>query len=165
MMCPSDDTEGRFFSDVGLTNGKRFAKGNYAAYACPEHLPYADWLPAGLSGVHRHTRSEVSDGMTKTLLLTEVRTRANEQDERGVWALPWDGATLLAFDEHPSPYFENWVMARPISQTYLLDNLPYHAYSSYGEPQLPNTLGTTICCTSLRIKLAHNLTVCHVNNS
>lgn len=141
LMCPSDETDGRFFSDANLTNGKRFAKGNYAAYVCPEHLTYADWLPAGLSGVHRHTRSEVSDGATKTLLLAEVRTRANEQDERGVWALPWDGATILAFDEHPSPAFENWVMARPIDKTYLMDNLPYHAYSSYGEPQLPNTMG------------------------
>ena len=83
MLCPSDDAQGRFFADSALTTGKRFAKGNYAAYVSPYHLTYADWWPGGLSGVHRYSMKDITDGTSKTLLLSEVRTRANEQDQRG----------------------------------------------------------------------------------
>jgi prepilin-type processing-associated H-X9-DG protein len=38
--------------------------------------------------------------MTKTLAVTEVRTRSNETDQRGAWALPWSGASLVSSDIH-----------------------------------------------------------------
>src|SRR5262249_50598736 len=36
-LCPSDNARGRFYSDSKATHGKRFAKGNYAAYRSPMH--------------------------------------------------------------------------------------------------------------------------------
>src|SRR5262245_49722680 len=80
MICPSDETEGRYFSDTALTNDKRFAKGNYAAFVSPYHTSYTDWWPAGLSGAHRYTVKDVVDGTSNTLLLAEVRTRSHQQD-------------------------------------------------------------------------------------
>jgi prepilin-type N-terminal cleavage/methylation domain-containing protein/prepilin-type processing-associated H-X9-DG protein len=140
MICPSDETEGRFYSDATFTNGKRFAKGNYAAFVSPVHVSYADWWPAGLSGVHRHGVKDIVDGTSSTLLLSEVRTRDNEQDQRGAWALPWTGSTLLSFDMHP-PIVNEYAVALHLNQMYLVSDLSYKAFSSYGEPQLPNTMG------------------------
>jgi prepilin-type processing-associated H-X9-DG protein len=34
------------------------------------------------------------------MVCSEVRTRAQPQDQRGAWALPWTGATILSFDMH-----------------------------------------------------------------
>ena len=48
-------------------------------------------------------------GMSQTMLLSEVRTLDHENDQRGAWALPLAGASLLAFDMHPIdwPYEES----------------------------------------------------------
>jgi prepilin-type processing-associated H-X9-DG protein len=35
-------------------------------------------------------------------VFAEIRTREHPQDQRGAWALPWSGSTLLSFDFHPS---------------------------------------------------------------
>jgi prepilin-type processing-associated H-X9-DG protein len=43
---------------------------------------------------------KVVDGTTRTVLLSEVRTRDDPLDERGAWALAWNAATLLAYDMH-----------------------------------------------------------------
>ncbi len=137
LFCPSDQAQGRFFLDADLTAGKRFAKGNYAAFVSPEHVTYADWWPGGLSGVHRWTTKDILDGTSKTFLLSEVRTRDNERDQRGVWALPWNASSLLAFDMHAQNESN---LVSPLAQKYLTNCLAYRAYSSYGEPQLPNTL-------------------------
>lgn len=105
LSCPSDGTQGRFYSDSILTSGKRFAKGNYAAFISPYHTSYADWWPSGLSGVHRYTRKSIQDGTSNTLLLSEVRTRETELDQRGAWALPWTGSSVLSFDMHDEKDF------------------------------------------------------------
>lgn len=45
----------------------------------------------------------VIDGLSHTLMLSEVRVCTHQQDQRGAWALPWNGSSLLAFDMHCSP--------------------------------------------------------------
>jgi prepilin-type processing-associated H-X9-DG protein len=42
----------------------------------------------------------ISDGTSKTIIFSEVRTLSHPMDERGAWALPWNGASILAFDLH-----------------------------------------------------------------
>ena len=95
LACPSDEAQGRFYSDpavvegnLKLVQGKRFAKGNYAAFISPYHASYADWWPSGLSGVHRYTRKSIKDGTSNTLLLSEIRTRETELDQRGARRSP-----------------------------------------------------------------------------
>lgn len=101
LTCPSDDSAGRFFRDAEFTGGKYFAKGNYAAYTSPTHtdlqlLYPGSFLVDGLS-IRR-----VIDGLSNTIALAEIRTLASESDERGAWALAWNGASLLAMDMHHS---------------------------------------------------------------
>ncbi|MCC7086325.1 MAG: DUF1559 domain-containing protein [Pirellulales bacterium] len=100
MLCPSDNARGRFFVHSDETKGKRMGKGNYAAFVSPYHINYADWWPSGLSGAHRYRPVDVIDGKSRTLVLSEVRTRDEPADQRGAWALPWPGSTLLSFDMH-----------------------------------------------------------------
>ena len=126
MVCPSDDAQGRFFVDPILTTGKQFAKGNYAAYVSPYHIDHCDWWPSGLAGNRVYRPKNIRDGLSKTLLLSEVRTMAAEGDQRGAWALPWAGASLLAFDFHS--YGSGLATFRPVM-------------ASIGHTQLPNTLG------------------------
>jgi len=99
LLCPSDRSTGRFFSSPTQTNQKRFAKGNYAAFASPFHVENQIRFPGAVSGRGKRI-AEIRDGTSNTLMLGEVRTREHEQDQRGAWALPWNGATLLAFDMH-----------------------------------------------------------------
>ncbi len=44
--------------------------------------------------------ADVVDGLSKTVSASEVLTRDDPLDQRGVWALPWCGSSLLAFDAH-----------------------------------------------------------------
>ena len=99
LLCPSDGSAGRFYSDPTQTNKKRFAKGNYAAFASPFHIRNQFRFPGAISGKGKKI-AEIRDGTSNTLMLSEVRTRGHEQDQRGAWALPWNGSTLLAFDMH-----------------------------------------------------------------
>jgi len=98
--CPSDDARGRFFVESSLTSGKRFAKGNYAAFVSPFHVDYCDLFPGGLAGNRPLYRRHITDGTSKTMVISEVRTRDDQTDQRGAWALPWTGSSLLAFDIH-----------------------------------------------------------------
>ena len=99
MLCPSDSARGRYFVDRTLTHGKRFAKGNYAAWVSPYHIDLQPRFPGALVGTGQPLKN-ITDGLSNTLMLSEVRTRPHEQDQRGAWALPWTAATLLAFDMH-----------------------------------------------------------------
>ena len=57
--------------------------------------------------------SRVKDGLSKTLMISEVRTRANPLDQRGAWALPWTGSSMLAVDVHPLPVLIGRTQIRP----------------------------------------------------
>jgi prepilin-type N-terminal cleavage/methylation domain-containing protein/prepilin-type processing-associated H-X9-DG protein len=127
-LCPSDNARDRFYSDATATLGKRFAKGNYAAYGSPMHTDLQLLYPGALISTGQKL-SRITDGLSKTLCFTEVRTRDDERDERGVWTLPWNGATLLALDMHhnslPGGYFNQYIPAES------------YAYQA----QMPNTTG------------------------
>ncbi len=102
LLCPSDDALGRYFVDGELTQGKRFAKGNYAAYVSPFHTDLQTAYPGTLTRERRPVKEiQAGGGMSNTIWLAEIRTRDHPQDQRGAWALPWTGASVLAYDMHP----------------------------------------------------------------
>lgn len=128
LLCPSDDAAGRMFSLVGekLGGSTEFAKGNYAGYASPFHVDDFDFR--GSIWLFGQPLRAVTDGLSNTLALSEVRTRDHRRDQRGAWALPWSGASLLAFDMHSLEYIEEDQPAPP----YLYQPL------SLGQTQMPN---------------------------
>lgn len=129
LLCPSDSARGRYFSDATATQGKQFAKGNYAAYVSPMHTDLQLIYPGALISTGQKM-SRVIDGLSKTIVFSEVRTIDDSRDERGSWALPWNAASLLALDMHhdvngTGSYGSEF---KPLSQ---------YAYQS----QTPNTVG------------------------
>jgi prepilin-type processing-associated H-X9-DG protein len=99
-MCPSDAASGRVFQYRDLGRQIDAAKGNYAAFASPFHLDLQALFPGALVA-DGQTVSQVVDGTSATILLSEVRTLDHVADQRGAWALPLPGSSLLAFDMHP----------------------------------------------------------------
>ncbi len=126
-LCPSDNARGRMFADLELTNGRQFAKGNYAAFCTPYHTNLQQVHPGALIAGGQPLR-RITDGASNTLVFSEVRTRDHPQDERGVWALPWNGASLLAFDMHHDP-----------EHAFNSSFVPYALFDN--QTQRPNTLG------------------------
>jgi len=101
LLCPSDSSRGRFFQHPTLSNNRRLAKGNYAAFVSPYHVEYQVRFPGVLTSHQRHTDARVRpDGSSNTLLLSEVLTRDEPTDQRGAWAVAWTGSSQLAFDLH-----------------------------------------------------------------
>lgn len=100
LLCPSDAAGGRYYqySDFGRTI--QCAKGNYAAYVSPFHVDLQLLYPGALI-VDGQRLDQITGGVSKTLVLSEVRTLDHPNDQRGAWALPLPGASLLAFDMHP----------------------------------------------------------------
>ena len=129
LLCPDDSAQGRTFVDSTLTQGKHLAKGNYAAFVSPYHVEFELQYPGAIISTGQRMATIV-DGTSSTLMLAEIRTRGNPQDQRGAWTLPWTGATLLAFDMHAE------------------DDCPPDKYVpndlSLGETQLPNNQGPNL---------------------
>lgn len=116
LLCPSDQALGRFFIQVKAVNPRsgggrttdvtiRFAKGNYAAYVSPDHIEIQTRYPGALTGPKPNRARNMTDGLSTTILLAEVLTLNHEEDQRGVWALPWNGSSLLAYDLHHENYY------------------------------------------------------------
>jgi hypothetical protein len=104
LMCPSDNALGRFYEPPparggGFQAGFKFGKGNYAAYVSPEHVRSMLVFPAAMVNQPQPLRN-VTDGTSKTLMLSEIRTRDHAQDPRGAWAAGLAGGSILAFDLH-----------------------------------------------------------------
>jgi prepilin-type N-terminal cleavage/methylation domain-containing protein/prepilin-type processing-associated H-X9-DG protein len=133
LLCPSDSARGRVFRDASLTVGKEFAKGNYAAFVSPYHVEYQNRFPGALIGGLPQPLSKITDGQSNTLLLGEILTREHREDQRGAWALPWTGASQLAFDMHD--------MTSPVDLAGG-DYIPNPA--SLGATQRPNTQGPNV---------------------
>jgi prepilin-type processing-associated H-X9-DG protein len=106
LLCASDGARGRLFeyAETEKTGGElvRFGKANYAAYSNPFHID--SWFFSGAIWLYGRRLDQVVDGTASTLTFAEVRTRDDPADQRGAWALPWSGATLLSFDFHPEIY-------------------------------------------------------------
>ena len=129
LMCPSDQARGKFLVDSSLTSNKRFAKGNYAAYCSPFHTEMMQDFPGALISGRPQPLSNIQDGLSNTIALSEVRVRANEQDQRGAWTLAWTGSSLLAYDLHHNS-------ATPGTYT--------PSTASLGQTQPPNNQGPNI---------------------
>lgn len=99
LLCPSDSAVGLFYESSSFSNGRSFAKGNYAAYCAPEHAVSSKIWPGALVN-GQQSLSRIEDGTSNTVMLTEVRTRDEPTDHRGAWALDWPAATVLAMDMH-----------------------------------------------------------------
>lgn len=130
LMCPSDGAKGRYYQDDEYTNGKRFAKANYAAYVSPMHGDLQLVYPAAFTSAGQRLK-RVIDGTSNTIALSEVRTADFETDERGVWALPWNGATQLSMDMHTYSYSDK--------QSILERYTSFRLYSN--QSQVPNSQG------------------------
>jgi prepilin-type N-terminal cleavage/methylation domain-containing protein len=100
LLCPSDGGGSRAFVDAGLTGGRDFGRGNYAAWASPYHVEYQHRYPAMLAWRERPTLKDVTDGLQATLVASEVRAGTHPGDARGAWAVGWNGASVLAYDMH-----------------------------------------------------------------
>jgi prepilin-type N-terminal cleavage/methylation domain-containing protein len=99
LMCPSDDARGKFLEFSRLTGQLAFGKGNYAAYASPEHVECQAVAKGSL--IYRpQPLAAIQDGTSRTVMLTEVRTRSQTRDQRGAWAAAWVGASVLGVDMH-----------------------------------------------------------------
>jgi prepilin-type processing-associated H-X9-DG protein len=129
LLCPSDMARGRMYADEEHTLGKRFAKGNYAAYVSPFHGDLQMVYPGALIATGQ-SLARVTDGTSKTAVFTEVRTLDHPQDERGAWALGWNAASQLSLDVH-----HDSVAAGGRFNEYAPD-----LHTVY-QAQLPNTLG------------------------
>jgi prepilin-type N-terminal cleavage/methylation domain-containing protein/prepilin-type processing-associated H-X9-DG protein len=101
LICPTDTGGGLPFQHAELTNGKMFRKGNYAAYVSPLHVEMQRLYPGVLAATLGSNITRVRDGTSNTIMLSEVRASGHPEDQRGVWALPWTGASVIALDVHP----------------------------------------------------------------
>jgi prepilin-type N-terminal cleavage/methylation domain-containing protein len=101
LLCPSDTARGRFYASATYAGGKRFAKANYVGYVSPEHILNMRVYPGALINETQPLK-RITDGTSHTLMLTEVRTRAEEADERGAWVLSWNSSSIICVDMHSS---------------------------------------------------------------
>jgi prepilin-type N-terminal cleavage/methylation domain-containing protein/prepilin-type processing-associated H-X9-DG protein len=133
MLCPSDDSRDLYYvPPYSFFRGKKFAKGNYAAYVSPFHVELHPWFPGALVAGKTWKVKNIVDGPSHTLMLSEIRVRRHPEDQRGAWALPWTGSSLLAFDMHPPDDFT-------------LDSANFAGSDvSLGLTQRPNNIGPNV---------------------
>ena len=136
LLCPSDATPGAIYEHPTHTKGKKFGKGNYAAYVSPMHVEFQGVLPGALCSIPFHKSSRITDGVAKTMQLAEVRIRDNPLDQRGAWALPWAGATQLALDVHDVD-MHNTGRSIPLPAYKPFNPITYYS----GQSQTPNNQG------------------------
>ncbi|HMO84381.1 MAG TPA: DUF1559 domain-containing protein, partial [Lacipirellulaceae bacterium] len=75
LLCPSDNAQGRVYraGRINFTGNRAFGKGNYVAYASAEHVECQMLAPGVLTNEAQDIR-RIEDGLSNTLMLTEVRT-------------------------------------------------------------------------------------------
>ncbi|MAT70449.1 MAG: hypothetical protein CMJ58_13100 [Planctomycetaceae bacterium] len=101
LLCPSDDAQGRLYGGgrASLARQRLFGKANYVAYASAEHIECQMLTPGALLNEEQEL-SRITDGTSNVLMLSEVRTREEGEDERGAWAIAWTGTSILGADVH-----------------------------------------------------------------
>jgi prepilin-type N-terminal cleavage/methylation domain-containing protein/prepilin-type processing-associated H-X9-DG protein len=132
MLCASDDSLGRTYEYRGNPDPGRtvpFGKGNYAGFASPFHVDGYNYH--GAIWLYGTNLKEVVDGTSGTLLLGEIRTRDEPRDQRGAWALPWAGSSLLSVDMHYIGFGAS--ETTPVPDGYAYDTI------SLGVTQRPNS--------------------------
>lgn len=134
LLCPSDSARGRLHVDEVATLGKAMAKGNYAAYVSPLHIDLQLLWPGALIATGQSLR-RVTDGTSNTMVFSEVRTLDHERDERGAWAVPWAGSSILSFDMHHM-CADGSSFGRCMTEGYYRPDP-----RSVGSTQLPNSTG------------------------
>ena len=140
LSCPSDHAPSSYFVDQTLTEGKYFAKGNYAAYVSPYHIDMQLVYPGALI-LNGQPLSRIEDGTSNTIVFSEVRTLDHAQDERGAWALPWAGASILSFDMHHRCSSASVTGKCPNYPSVCPEETHYRPdFCSSGVTQLPNTI-------------------------
>lgn len=102
LLCPSDQADGRSYNSR-QSFGRTFAKGNYVAYVSPEHVNAMRVYPGAMINAPQPMARFV-DGTSNTIMLTEVRTRGETGDPRGVWAAAFCGGSLISLDMHDVNY-------------------------------------------------------------
>jgi prepilin-type N-terminal cleavage/methylation domain-containing protein len=106
LVCPSDSAKGRFLQSSDLTDDRSLAKGNYAAFVGPYHIDDQARFPGALTSHVPHSSRHIApDGLSNTLLASEVLTREQPTDQRGAWMLPWPGSSQISVDLHPIESF------------------------------------------------------------
>ena len=133
LLCSSDEAAGRSYSWRGSDGSQTpvsFGKGNYAAYTGPFHVD--DYYSPGAIRLFGQALRRIEDGVSLTLAISELRTRDHEYDQRGAWALPWSGASLLSFDAHPV-----WYEDSTPNQSQLYPEFVF-SKRSLGYTQIPN---------------------------
>jgi prepilin-type processing-associated H-X9-DG protein len=101
LLCPSSSSRNQFYQDPNFTGTARLAKGNYVAWVSPFHTELQSRYRGALTSHTAHTDATFApDGISNTLFLSEVRTRALQEDQRGAWAIGWNAASIISFDMH-----------------------------------------------------------------
>lgn len=124
LLCPSDNARGLLYESSQFSNGRQFAKGNYVAFAGPEHPTSAKVWQGALIHEPQELR-RVTDGTSNTLLLSEVVTREEPTDQRGVWALAWPGSSLIGADMHGDGVGTGNVGDQTVSPPYIPSSEPF----------------------------------------
>jgi prepilin-type N-terminal cleavage/methylation domain-containing protein len=153
LVCPSNaNASGLIYNGTGPLSpvsgsGLQFTKASYAAFVSPQHIDHQRFFPGALGGFKQGKRvgqkiGKVKDGVSKTILASEVRALPLDWDHRGVWSLPFPGSTLLALDWH-----HKLQAGESFSQVNLIERyVPDPAYLD--SAQLPNNqiadLGDTL---------------------
>ena len=102
LLCPSDNARNRMYvSTSANAYGLTFGKANYVGYVSPVHVVCMRTHPGAFIN-ETAKLSWITDGTSRTLMLTEIRTRDNQRNSRSVWAATWTGGSIIAFDMHPA---------------------------------------------------------------
>lgn len=98
-LCPTD-TGGEISFEPRL--GVTYRRGNYGANFGAGSWGADDWLEARYKGVMgqnsaaRH--ADITDGVSQTVLVAELRIQSSLRDNRGAWAFPAAGSASVGLD-------------------------------------------------------------------
>ena len=112
LLCPSDPFNRALYQGgaAGALHGRNWGRTNYAANAGradidtsstsmngPNSPGWKDNCKRGVMGPNASVSlKRITDGMSKSIMLGEIRAGITESDARGVWAMGHAGASLIA---------------------------------------------------------------------
>lgn len=101
MLCPSDSGAERPFAGTSNGEGGNWARGNYAANGVNDRIDespraWKDATKRGVMGFNQAVKlKQVVDGLSKTLLVAEIRIGLTDKDRRGTWAMGTAGSSAM----------------------------------------------------------------------